>query len=267
MKYPVIFLLATLFFLAGCAKEPVTDDRSLKNQSVDLRSSNLVHICHHTGNGEFIAIEVNESAVPAHLAHGDYLPDADGDGYTAVGACSGSMDDCDDTNPNVHPGAAEICDNGIDDDCDGLTDADDPDCSGLCVSEEILNSANEFTVYYNAEENNCLDDEFPIALAIVTDQYIIYTVEFEGLYGFLFGSPNELQCVGIVGENITEEQYQSVGSMILAVIAAHPEMPNLCEEGLRQPDSPQNALMRREKLLGNMKKGMPEKLRIRLENK
>ncbi len=39
--------------------------------------------------------------------------DADGDGYAL---CD---DDCDDTNPFVHPGALEICGDGADEDCDG----------------------------------------------------------------------------------------------------------------------------------------------------
>ncbi|MBI4849299.1 MAG: carboxypeptidase regulatory-like domain-containing protein, partial [Nitrospirae bacterium] len=38
-------------------------------------------------------------------------PDADGDGYTVTGG------DCDDNDPAVHPGAAELC-NNIDDNCD-----------------------------------------------------------------------------------------------------------------------------------------------------
>ena len=42
-------------------------------------------------------------------------PDLDQDGWTT---CDG---DCDDTNPAVHPGAAEQC-NGMDDDCDGQVD-------------------------------------------------------------------------------------------------------------------------------------------------
>ncbi len=42
------------------------------------------------------------------------VPDADGDGYSAV-------DDCDDNDPTVNPGATDVC-NGVDDDCDGTPD-------------------------------------------------------------------------------------------------------------------------------------------------
>jgi|GEM_PF-556765 len=56
----------------------------------------------------------------AALAQGDTLGpcpcvDMDGDGYTN---CTG---ECNDGNPAVHPGAAEVC-NAIDDDCDGVVD-------------------------------------------------------------------------------------------------------------------------------------------------
>jgi predicted CXXCH cytochrome family protein len=47
--------------------------------------------------------------------------DRDMDGYTAVGSCAGSADDCADTNANIHAGAVEICD-GLDNNCDGQVD-------------------------------------------------------------------------------------------------------------------------------------------------
>ena len=44
----------------------------------------------------------------------DVVDDDDGDGW-------GAPDDCDDANPDVHPGAIEEC-NGVDDNCDGQAD-------------------------------------------------------------------------------------------------------------------------------------------------
>jgi hypothetical protein len=48
--------------------------------------------------------------------------DADGDGACAEDG------DCDDLDPTLHPGASEICDDALDNDCDGLIDAADPAC-------------------------------------------------------------------------------------------------------------------------------------------
>lgn len=59
------------------------------------------------------------------------VPDQDDDGFDSQ-ACGG--DDCDDSDVNVHPGAAEgplgdaTCSDGKDNDCDGTTDEDDPAC-------------------------------------------------------------------------------------------------------------------------------------------
>ncbi len=48
--------------------------------------------------------------------------DLDHDGYPVPA-------DCDDTDPDVHPGATELCDNGKDDDCNHATDCADATCA------------------------------------------------------------------------------------------------------------------------------------------
>ena len=58
--------------------------------------------------------------------------DADADGFESNACCNGPGNcglDCDDTNANAHPGAAEVCNGGIDDDCDGLADVADGVCA------------------------------------------------------------------------------------------------------------------------------------------
>ena len=53
------------------------------------------------------------------------LQDADGDGEpdSLYGGA-----DCDDFDPDTHPGAAERCDDGVAQDCDEWIDCDDDDC-------------------------------------------------------------------------------------------------------------------------------------------
>lgn len=52
---------------------------------------------------------------------GRELFDRDGDGYD-------SAEDCHEANSAVHPDAVEICDDGLDNDCDLLVDEHDSDC-------------------------------------------------------------------------------------------------------------------------------------------
>jgi len=66
--------------------------------------------------------------------------DADRDAYFAESGCGTSVD-CQDNIAAINPGASEICDDGIDNDCDGKIDCADNECSAQCspTTPEVCN--------------------------------------------------------------------------------------------------------------------------------
>jgi len=85
--------------------------------------------------------------------------DVDGDGYTAIGSCAGSADDCDDTDSFTNPGGVEICD-GNDNDCNGSMSGNETDddndgvlaCDGDCDDTDA-------DVWPGAVETVCDEDD------------------------------------------------------------------------------------------------------------
>lgn len=98
-------------------------------------------------NGE-IGIAINECNPTTYFA------DADGDGFGDAGNTVLSTDceppagfvtdttDCDDTSPANYPGASEICNDNLDNDCDGLVDETDPTVTFTYVKPSCVGGAN-----------------------------------------------------------------------------------------------------------------------------
>ena len=127
-----MYLLMLTVLLYSCTNDQsdfVTNEEqqlttTSKSDQTSSKNSGKVLICHKTDDG-FITIEVNANAVNAHYKHGDINPDSDGDGFTAkfgeLNPCNiGDGTDCDDNNPDVNPASEEVCDDAIDNNCNGF---------------------------------------------------------------------------------------------------------------------------------------------------
>jgi len=92
------------------------------------------------------------------VIHAALVDDPDGDGFSS-NAQSGAVD-CNNTDASVNPAAVEVCDDGIDNNCDGNADAADNECSTTdsCAADPLptnwlVNAAGTFetptTNYYS----------------------------------------------------------------------------------------------------------------------
>lgn len=93
--------------------------------------------------GRLLGVEVANSVIP--YAESYIFPDNDMDGYA-------SYEDCDDFDPNIHPGAIEIPDNDVDEDCDGNIELSDvPDTKNSINMTIYPNPAHDIITFMTSE--------------------------------------------------------------------------------------------------------------------
>ncbi len=137
-----------------------SDDSDSSGQG-DSDHDHKVDVCH---NG--MTLNIAESALQAHLNHGDSEgecdedtgvvvdpDDQDGDGWSAE-------EDCDDQDAEVNPGMTEVVYDGLDNDCNADTPDDDLDGDGAgveadCDDHDPQKGPAQAEIAYDGIDNDC----------------------------------------------------------------------------------------------------------------
>ena len=100
----------------------------------------------------------------------DPCRDVDGDGYVPTtdtpASCPGKQQgDCDDARAWAHPGAREVCATGLDEDCDGKTDARDDECRACSSGQSYCSTSRNCGLGSTCERGCCEACAVPPAAA------------------------------------------------------------------------------------------------------
>jgi hypothetical protein len=159
---------------------------------------------------------INDTTIYTTFYLSTYYRDADGDGYgtvndqinnaTAPAGYVSISGDCDDTNPAIFPGSTEICENNIDDNCNGEADENCP------LGLPVINISD--VVVYESDGQAHL--EISLSRPVASDISISFTTanktavspqDYKAIKGIVIipaGSVKQVIRVPVVLDNIIE---------------------------------------------------------------